>query len=218
VEVLTPEEQAEAEASTRKATIDRCLAGCGVEDHFREAMLHDARALPDDMKAHYLELSAQLETLRTPSRPGRFILIIGNPGLCKTHAVCALVMALAREGQYAQFLDTRSLMSFAHSAAVGATSERWETRLAALARRRLLVLDEVAAPLSIARSPFNQERLEEVINARYVANRDTIATTNATAERLAELLGDRVVSRAKQGGLIRVTGMDVRGRLLAVRT
>jgi DNA replication protein DnaC len=211
VEVLTPEEAAEAAMSTPEAVAARMMAVCKVPDLFLDAKLDDFECVPHDVMPAFRDATAKIKTLRQPCSRPRVVLLCGDVGLGKTHLCCALLLDLARAGQYVRFLDARAYITEATDAATGKTADPWSTILARYVRARLVVLDEVAAAI---RTPFGQERVEELINARYNQRRDTILTGNATPEHFMNVVGDRVASRAREAGFIVVNGQDMRGRLL----
>lgn len=77
-----------------------------------------------------------------------------------------------------------------------------------LRRADVLLLDDVGAA---AVSDWSRSRVFALIDARWLAGRPTILTTNLTAQQLSQHLGDRAASRiASEAAVVTLTGADRR--------
>jgi DNA replication protein DnaC len=207
VQVISPIESEEIARSEQDDLIRRLRQACGVASKFAGAKLSDA--LPEQREAAKI-LAGILEPSCTP----RILIVAGDVGTGKSHLLSGLVLELVRRGQYAMYTDTRALIDLARDAVCGRASESWRTIIARYIRARLVVFDEASAAVG---TTFSVERLEQVIDERYRAGRDTILAGNAEPERFEAVIGARVVSRAREaGGVLIMRGEDLRGRLAGV--
>ena len=116
------------------------------------------------------------------------VVLLGPPGVGKTHLACGLAVAALEAGHTAQFVTLRELL-----AQIDAPPPRGG--LAAVRRYSqpaLLVIDEVGyTPVRSAQAHL----LFELILARY-ERRSTILTSNLTFTEWGTLLGDEVLATA----------------------
>jgi DNA replication protein DnaC len=177
--------------------------------HFGAAQipeLYEAAALSDFAE----RLSCRAETLR---RDRRGLFITGPVGTGKTHLAIAVLRASLAAEQSGLFLTLPTLLRVIRST--------WDRRGDGPTERELidtaasvdwLVLDDVGVEVA---SPWVQQEVYEVINARYVNRRPIVCTSNATTDELAQAdrLGERTVSRLRQMcEVITLTGADRRLR------
>ena len=86
-------------------------------------------------------------------------------------------------------------------------SHHWELRT--LSEADILVLDDVGVYND---TPWAAEKVFRLFNARWLAGRPTVVTTDLSRDRLGTILGERVWSRIGGGAVVlRLTGGDRRG-------
>lgn len=194
--------------------IARLLKDCGVPYHFRSAVFGALQQVPVDERDEYRRVLHVLADWFYPSNKPRLLLLGGGYGVGKSYTTAAMVLALCKNGHYAMWYDGRDFVNHARAMATSSyTDINWAKWVDRYRRMRLLVIDEVLAGCN---TPFAQERIEEVVNARYAEGRDTILTANSIdTEAFRAVLGNRVIDRAMDGGGLLVwKGRSLRGRLV----
>jgi DNA replication protein DnaC len=165
----------------------------GIPPLYRGASLDNFR-LPDDNPLENRQLAFVLNNVRTfvrefsPENKKPGLLLIGKPGIGKTHlAIAALRMLIAR-GFEGVFFDYQSLLHKIHagySAAAG-TSERDAYRLALEAE--VLLLDDLGTNRV---TDWVQDIVTAIVTERCNNKRPLIATTNLPDESLDERTGEK---------------------------
>ena len=133
-------------------------------------------AFPDDYDRNRL---TDLDFLNT----GGDLVFYGDVGTGKTHLACALITAACQAGIPARFFTTASLVAQLRRAQ---EAERLDTELAALAKNRLLAIDELGY------LPIDTEgaRLLFQVIADAYEQRSLIITTNLEFARWGTVFGD----------------------------
>jgi DNA replication protein DnaC len=191
--------QAEAEEWSMTATLEHLLA--------REVEATEARKLAGRLRFASLPTPATLADFDFDAAPGvdrklvdelatcRYldtatnVLLIGPPGVGKTHLAVGLGRAAAEAGYRTYFTTAADLAARCHRAAI---EGRWATTMRFFAGPTLLVIDELGylpLPGEAASALF------QVVSQRYLKT-SIVLTTNRGVAGWGEILGDTTVAAA----------------------
>jgi DNA replication protein DnaC len=131
---------------------------------------------------------AELRSLRFIERKVG-CLILGPPGVGKTHLAVAVAMEALKAGYLVRYTTLDDLVrGLRHSDMLG----KLPTKLAQLQRPQLLIIDE-AGYLTLDTADAN--RIFQVVNRRYTRS-STIVTSNKTVSEWAQTFGDEALAAA----------------------
>ncbi|MDA0684849.1 MAG: IS21-like element helper ATPase IstB [Bacteroidetes bacterium] len=165
----------------------------------------DERALVRRMRGARLPLKARLETFDftfQPSISERLILelaqgsyldtstnviLLGPPGVGKTHLACALALKAIEAGHTARFTTLQNLIRD-----LGGVAKRDTKTLRAYLKPDLLIIDEIGYTHL---NPDHANSLFDLITARYERG-SIILTSNLSFNDWGKLLGDEVLATA----------------------
>ena len=191
--------EAEAEQWSMTATLENLLA--------REVEATEARKLAGRLRFASLPTPATLADFDFDAAPGidrklvdelatcRYlesatnVLLIGPPGVGKTHLAVGLGRAAAEAGYRTYFTTAADLAARCHRAAI---EGKWSTMMRFFAGPTLLIIDELGylpLPGEAASALF------QVINQRYLKT-SIVITTNRPVGAWGEILGDTTVAAA----------------------
>ena len=120
------------------------------------------------------------------------LMLIGAPGVGKTHLAVAALYGIIDKGADGQFVSALRLFRRLQSSYQGGGEENEWSILKPLLRADLLVLDDVGARRV---TEWSHDVLTELVSERYDEEKATILTTNYTGEELAARIGVRLMSR-----------------------
>jgi len=174
----------------------------GIPERFVEASLNAERRTP--------ALDVVTEFIRGGARRGRALLLLGSPGLGKTHALCAGVHAWPDpKGQQGDplYLDVatfiRDLMRWSRT-------ERRQHPLNVAIEAVLLTLDDLGVG-HLPKDGYAANSLEEVIHERHAQCRPTLLASNWTEKELRRRLSVRTYDRIKEWAeIVQLSGSSLR--------
>lgn len=130
----------------------------------------------------------------------RNLVLLGPVGAGKTHTAAGLAREAYDAGQTVAFWPVVALMD--------ALRPDGPARADALIAVDLLVLDDLAVEKP---SEWTTERLDLIMNGRWLDGRVTVVTSNLTPDALSRVVGERVWSRLVDDALVyRIPGKDRR--------
>lgn len=138
-------------------------------------------------------------------KTGEGLLLMGVPGVGKTHLLAGLLTAAVQAGHTARYASWPDIWAKCRPP----YSEHPEELMRALRKVDFLALDEIGLTVSTEKE---QARLFELIDSRYSRRRPTLIATNATAATLASI-GERTADRLREACVaISIPGDSYRGR------
>ncbi|MDE9455319.1 ATP-binding protein [Xenorhabdus bovienii] len=137
---------------------------------------------------------------------GEGLVLCGRPGTGKTHLAVAICRVVATEKQARAFMTTASriIRAFRRSWNHEAEQTEFET-LQFYSEMDLLVIDEIGVQYG---TDSERNILFEVINNRYEDLLPTILISNLPLSDLSGFLGERIIDRMSQGGVVLAFNWD----------
>lgn len=125
-------------------------------------------------------------------QPLGWLYLCGPYGSGKSHLAAATAHRLAERGYTIAYASTPDLLDFIRAGyADGTAHERLDT----LKRVQVLILDDIAAENA---TDWTEERLFVIVNARMLAQRPTIFTSNVRIDALSGRIGSRIAGEAEE--------------------
>lgn len=165
---------------------------------FENFSLHYYSDMPTDgspiseraiMKKTLLECTKYATTF-SPSAPS--LLLIGAPGLGKTHLSIAIACAAIEKGFDVIYVPFHTLLTKLEAARFGKTSEEFQDYISPVLDCELLLLDDLGSEFSTS---FSTAILYDIINTRQLRGAPTIINTNLKQSELSARYGERIRSR-----------------------
>lgn len=189
------EERKEREARERQAELERSFRRSGIPERFMGKSF-----------ANYLaDTPAKSRALKAAQRfadsedGGLSMILCGKPGTGKTHLACAIAAAKIAARKTAAFMTAVGAVRYVRSTYRKDAEMTESEAIGNLCTVDLLVLDEVGVQHG---SEHEKMILFDVINDRYANCRGTILLSNLSAEDLQGYLGDRIMDRFREGGVV----------------
>ncbi len=139
-----------------------------------------------DLRRHELERETADNLARAFKRaqsyaaePEGWLAIIGTYGCGKTHLAAAIANARSRQGHHVLFIVVPDLLDYLRASFNPNSPVTYDKRFQEVRHAPFLVLDDLGTESA---TPWAQEKLFQLLNARYVARRPTIITTTREAE------------------------------------
>lgn len=152
----------------------------------------------------------ELATLRFVAH-GENLLLLGPPGVGKTHLAIALGMAAIAQSLSVYFLTVSDLLELLHR---DAQDDRLDHRLRTLCKPKLLILDEMGYfPLDRLAAQF----LFQLVNRRYLKG-SIILTSNKSYGDWGDIFADQILATAILDRLLHhSTTLNIRGHSYRLR-
>lgn len=187
--------------------IDERLRLCGVPRLESEASLDSipawvVRALP--------KVSSVADQLRVYVRQGfgKSLVLWGPVGTAKTWLSCAVAREALAQNRSVHFIKVPTLLGRLKATFAETGGETIKDIMTPIHRPSLLILDELGHKKR--HTEFELEILYNIIDSRWSACKDVLATTNLRLEELRDSLDDRLHSRLSQYHTIECSGPDLR--------
>ncbi len=119
----------------------------------------------------------------------KWFLIQGAYGCGKTHLAAATANACLNRNLSTIFVNVPDLLDYLRGAYSPAVEESYDERFNEVCNVQVLVLDDLGTQNA---TPWAEEKLFQILNARYVAKRPTIVTTNLELDDLDPRIRSRL--------------------------
>jgi len=138
---------------------------------------------------------ASNETLPEPD--GKFGLVLSGPvGIGKSSLAACVLMERARRGQGVMFIDFNDLLNKARKSQRPDTEVHYDEIVSAAGDIPFLLVDDMGDMARRADiTDFTRELVYDIIRKRFDFLRETLITTNLTAEQFREMFDDRIYRR-----------------------
>ncbi len=189
----------QAEQERRRERHDRLVRLASVPPRFSECSVKGFEAtVPDQGKAKRA-VQWYCENLHANVDEGRCLMLIGNVGTGKTHLACAIVNHAVRLGIECRYVTVATICRGVRSTYAKQSEQGESEVIADWADVPLLVVDEVGVQNG---GDFERRIMFEIIDHRYANSLPTIVAGNVEMDEAIQYLGERVVDRLRDGGLV----------------
>lgn len=195
---ICPTCEAEAEAEVGKWDADwrrhlRWLTGSGIPRRFRTRTLESWVPTSKPNEAVHKAVLNYAATMGEQITAGAGMLLLGPPGLGKSHLLTALVAEAIKSDYSAAYAVWPDVVSEVKAGFNLPPREERRDIIGILQERQLLALDELA--LKAGGTEFEHSLLFDLLDYRYRHQLPTLAASNATREGLAKAVGERIADR-----------------------
>ncbi|MBA7506571.1 Insertion sequence IS5376 putative ATP-binding protein [subsurface metagenome] len=121
---------------------------------------------------------------------GNFLVLAGPTGVGKTHLAVAIGWEWFEDGFSVLFTRVDDLLDYLRQ---GYDDGSYHQRLESVRRRDLLILDDLGAEHA---KDWAGEKVDRIIDSRYIARMPLVVTTNAKSEDLAPRVGSRLADHS----------------------
>lgn len=189
------QERQEREAKARQAELDRSFRRAGIPERFMGKSFANYLA---DTPAKARALKAAKRFADSEER-GLSMILCGKPGTGKTHLACAIASEKIASRKSALFMTAVGAVRYVRSTYRKDSEINESEAIDNLCRADLLILDEVGVQHG---TEHEKMILFDVINDRYANCRGTILLSNLDADDLQIYLGDRIMDRFRESGVV----------------
>lgn len=172
---------------------DRWLNGSGIPRRFRTRTLQSWVPTSKPNEAVYKAVLNYAATIGEQIRGGAGMVLLGPPGLGKSHLLTALVAEAIKSDFTAGYAVWPDVVSEVKAGFNLLPREERRDIIGILQERQLLALDELA--LKAGGTEFEHSLLFDLLDFRYRHQLPTLAASNATREGLAKAVGERIADR-----------------------
>lgn len=189
------DERRDREARARQADLERSFRRAGIPERF----------MGKSFATYLADTPGKSRALKAAKRfadsddCGLSMILCGKPGTGKTHLACAIASEKIAARKSAVFMTAVGAVRYVRST-YRKDSEMTESEaIDNLCGADLLILDEVGVQHG---TEHEKMILFDVINDRYANCRGTILLSNLSADDLQNYLGDRIMDRFREGGVV----------------
>lgn len=184
----------------KRTKVERLLGGASIPLRFAGKDFDNYAPVTPPAKIALTAARKFAEAFDSQSRQGRSLVLAGGPGTGKTHLAAAIGQHVIREFQAAVLFDTVSHALRRIKDTYRRDSEQTETEvIGTMVACDLLILDEIGAQTG---SEHEKQLMFEILNERYQYMKSTILISNLNAAELETFLGQRVMDRYRECGVI----------------
>lgn len=158
----------------------------------------------------FIAVKDYLSRLKTDLKTAGNLVMTGRTGNGKTHLACAVIRTMAHSMHRVRYITSAKFVNECF-ATWDDKSKSIDSIVEHYASYDVLLIDEVG--LNDCKNEHGQSYFNLLIDARYLAKKPTIITSNLFESDLAKLVGDRSFSRICEGSLmLRFDWADYRQR------
>ena len=204
--------EAEFQVSAWKVEWDRhtrWLNHSGIPRRFRTRTLDSWEPLGKPNEAVRTAISGYVADLGNRIANGAGLVLLGPPGLGKSHLLTAIVAEAVKADYSAAYVVWPDVVSEVKAGFNLPAREERRDIIGILRERDLVALDELA--LKPGSTEFEHSLLFDLLDYRYRHQLPTLAASNATREGLAAAVGERIADRLSEcSPLLVLTGKSQR--------
>ena len=192
--------QADQAARDREMRLDELRRDSQIPLRYQDSTLDAYRAANPSQKRVLAVCERYAAGWQTQWEEGRSLVLVGGPGTGKTHLACGIGLAVMASHLVNVRFSTATSMLRDIRSTYQRSSERSEAvAVADYTTCDLLILDEIGVQLG---SEYEKTVMFDVMNERYQAVLPTILISNLSAQELEEYLGQRVMDRMRESGVV----------------
>ncbi|WP_218056085.1 ATP-binding protein [Gilliamella sp. wkB108] len=189
---------ADKKAKTKELEITKLLSWAEIPKRFELCTFDNYLPGNKSAERNLRICKAYAEKWEDRLKNGGGMVMVGLPGTGKNHLAVSIMKEIIKNHQHYVLLTSVNKIIREYRSTWSKDTTKSESEvIAEFSSPELLVIDEVGVQYG-----SDSERLIifEIINTRYEEMRPTILISNETREQLAEIVGERVIDRMKDGG------------------
>lgn len=190
------QEQDRLSGQSRQTAVEKSIGKAGIGKRFHGKTFENYIATSLEQKKALQVAIRWMSSINERIAYGDSLIFHGNPGTGKSHLAAAIVQGALCAGKTALYMSVYDLVfTLRESYKNNAPSFKEELQL--LVYPQVLVIDEVGA--EIGKGKEDVTPINAVIDARYQAQRPTIIISNLGYADLTAHIGERMISRLREG-------------------